>query len=114
MVYDAGVARREFTAALPGALTEAGAVKVVKRDGPGKSKAALLPSDLLRMTTSVAVLSPVNAKSSVRAAAVNQATGRRRGRVELDTFAPAAAHIYLVIKNAFHPAIKRANAPSTA
>lgn len=31
MVYDVGVARREFTAALP-ALTEAGAVKVVKKE----------------------------------------------------------------------------------
>ncbi len=32
VVYDVGVARREFTTALPG-VEEAGAVKVVKRDG---------------------------------------------------------------------------------
>ncbi len=60
------------------ALTEAGAVKVVKKMARGKSKAALLPGPLW-MATSVAVLSPVNAKSSVRAAAVNQATAAGGG-----------------------------------
>lgn len=106
------VSRGENLPPLYRALTEAGAVKVVKKRWPkGKSKAALLPGPLW-MTTSVAVLSPVNAKSSVRAAAENQATGRQRGRAEPDTFVPAREH--WPDQNAFSPGYQGQNAPSTA
>lgn len=86
------VSRGENLPPLYRALTEAGAVKVVKKEMAQGQKQSRFIAWILWMTTSVAVLSPVNAKSSVRAAAANQATGRRRGRAEPDTFAPARAH----------------------
>ena len=46
------------------------------------------------------------------AAAVNQAAGRRRGRAEPDTFAPAREH--WPDQNAFSPGYQGQNAPSTA
>lgn len=98
------VSRGENLPPLYRALAEAGAVKVVKKEmAQGKSKAALSPGPLW-MTTSVAVLSPVNAKSSVRAAAVNQAAAAGGGGQNLIRL-HRRAHISQ-IKMLFHLAIK--------
>ncbi len=82
--------RAASTAALPGVDGERRGESGEKEDDGAKAKAALcwtfMDDDQRRRFITR------NAKSSVRAAAVNQATGRRRGRVEPDTFAPARAH----------------------
>nr|VUD25999.1 putative SAM-dependent methyltransferase [Salmonella sp. NCTC 7297] len=107
------VSRGENLPPLYRALTDAGAVKVVKKEmAQGQKQSRFIAWTFMDDDQRRRFITRKRLNRRFRAAAANQATGRQRGRAEPDTFAPAREH--WPDQNAFSPGYQGQNAPSTA